>query len=220
MLSLGLLGKGISHSKSPEMYRKIYNCEIDYHFFDYEIESSIPNLETIFKTVSGLSITAPYKKHFLGDVKLAEDIIPLNAINCIAYRSGDFYGTNTDYLALAEIFESNEYDKKNIILLGSGSMAHITECYLNSKNINFKNYNRKNDGDLSQLDFSDDNLLVINACGRSFDYRGRINSSTVFWDYNYSHEFHLESLQGRCEYIDGADLLYRQAVHATKFWNF
>lgn len=224
MIKLALLGKNIQHSKSPEMYRKIYDTEIEYTFFDYSESKNIPSLSSLFKNIDGLSITAPYKEHFLDDVILDDEIKPLKAINCIKKSGNDYFGTNTDYTAMIEILEEMNFLEKEVILLGDGAMARITKIYLDSVRFPYTQLSRKRDGDLVKLDFnrlkkSDKDLLVINACGRSYSFAGEIPKNSTFWDYNYSQEANSTYLSSKCNYVDGLDLLYRQAVHATKFWN-
>jgi len=224
MLKLGLLGRDIQHSKSKSMYEKIFAQNVDYELLDYATDVSIPSLSEIFSKLQGLSITAPYKKHFLKELVMAEDIRKLDAVNCIRVENEQFYGTNTDYSALSEIFLESRYQDYEIIMLGSGSMANITEVFLNSKNLDYQIVSRKTDGDITKINISllkktDKKTLVINACARSYSFMGKLPLDSVFWDYNYSHEGNRSYVSKIAKYIDGTELLYRQAVHATKFWN-
>ncbi|MEK6625098.1 MAG: hypothetical protein AABY86_09025, partial [Bdellovibrionota bacterium] len=92
MLTLGLVGKNISHSKSKMVYEKLLAHKIDYHLFDYQVAVEIPTLPELFKIVSGLSITSPYKRHFLPQVSAILDVpIPItDSINCIKCEKGKF----------------------------------------------------------------------------------------------------------------------------------
>lgn len=224
MLKLGLLGRNIQHSQSKKMYEKIYNQSVDYTLIDCDSENEIPTLNEIFQKMSGLSITAPYKKHYLSKLILEEDIKELNAVNCIREENGKFFGTNTDYLAVKEISSELDIEDREVILLGNGSMAKITEIFLLSIEKDYKQFYRSKDGDLTYFNIEElcktDNPLIINSCARAFSFEGKLPIKSTFWDYNYSHKDHLKKLSERCEYLDGIDLLFRQAVHATKFWNF
>jgi len=66
MISLALLGKNISHSKSREVYEELLAEKIDYKIYDCPSPSDIPSLDAFFKKHKGLSITSPYKKFFFG----------------------------------------------------------------------------------------------------------------------------------------------------------
>lgn len=224
MIKLALLGKDIQHSKSPEMYKKIYQREINYKFYDHSNSSSIPSLEEIFSEVQGLSITAPYKEHFLNSVEIEPSIVPLKAINCIKSDNGKFYGTNTDYTAVIEILDELDFQNKEIIILGSGAMARITKIYLDSINTKYVQISRKQHGDISEVNITDfkktdKEALVINSCARVYNFKGTLPEKTTFWDYNYSHSHNKNYISKHANYIDGLDLLFRQAIHATKFWN-
>jgi shikimate dehydrogenase len=224
MIKLALLGKDIQHSKSPEMYRKIYDREIDYRFLDHAKSELIPSLEDIFSEVEGLSITAPYKEHFLDQVEMSSDIIPLKAINCIKSNNGKFFGTNTDYTAMVEILDELSFKSKEIILLGSGAMARITKIYLDSVKKEYTQISRNTHGDISQIDIAEykttnSSTLIINCCARVYEFKGKLPKNSTFWDYNYSHGHNEAYVSAIGNYVDGLDLLYRQAIHATKFWN-
>ena len=119
MNKLGLLGKGIQHSKSKSMYEGLLNRKVDYHLFDYETDLEIPDLHEFFKTVEGLSITAPYKEHFLNDVDLSPEVKKLHAINCIRKTKNGFefnlLFSNNGFITLSsEIIEVTLEDLKEI----------------------------------------------------------------------------------------------------------
>lgn len=217
MLKLGLVGKNISHSKSKNMYESILNERVDYYLFDYSEEVDIPCLNEIFNKVSGLSITSPYKTHFLKNVVMEKSIEHLQAINCISKRSGKFFATNTDYLAVRSIIKK-EYSSKNIILLGDGVMAKVTLAAIKELGLSVKQYSRREDGDLNKVDLMGPDSLVINACGRSFEFNNKLGSDSIFWDYNYSFNPHEQYFKGDSRYIDGLSLLHLQAKYALEFW--
>ena len=221
-ISLALLGKDISHSKSRQMYEEIFKRTISYQLFDYSSENEIPSLDIMFSDIQGLSITAPYKKVFLDHVVLSEKIKPLEAINCIKKKDNAFYGTNTDYEAIVKIFNKNDFHKREIFLLGSGSMAHVTKCFFSLNNIKFTQLSRKENGPLEELDLKTlsktTNPLIINSCARNFIFDGSLPSNSTFWDYNYSHKAHSEWLPTLCNYLDGLEMLKLQAISAVEFW--
>mgnify|MGYP001947929320 CR=1 FL=1 len=219
MIRLGLLGKDISHSKSQQMYEEILDQKISYTLFDYNSANSIPTISELFKDVSGLSITAPYKKHYLSSVKMDSKISKLNAINCIRLNGDTFEGTNTDYLAVKEILKTFSYEC--IVILGNGAMANITKNILDEEGIEYSEYYRKKDGDISSLDLTSfKNCLIINSCSRDFLFTGKVSSTSIFWDYNYSSWQQESVIQNMSIiYKDGLSLLKRQAFHALSFWN-
>ena len=225
MIKLSLLGKNISHSKSKEVYESLLSQKIDYTYLDFDQAKFVPKLEKIFGSIQGLSITAPYKKLFLAKVQLDEKIRHLSSINCIRNIDRIFEGTNTDYLALCELIPELilKFKPKKIVLLGNGAMADITSLILNNSKISFVQFFRKKDGSILNLpliDFASDKTLVINSCSRDFVYSDFSNKNIIWWDYNYSFEAHENFFKDKVlSYVDGMNLLERQALFAIKFWN-
>ena len=225
MTKLGLLGKGIQHSKSKSMYEGLLEREVDYHLFDYENNTEIPPLFEFFKKVDGLSITAPYKEHFLADVEVSPEVKKLQAINCIRKTTYGFEATNTDYLACQKIIESLQITHEvNIFILGRGAMARVLCQCFDEKNLNYKILHRDNT-DFSFLDFTaisaDKKYLIINCCAREYSFSGKIDDQLyLFWDLNYSVQISEDSpLFNNKLYCDGLELLKEQAAFALKFWN-
>ncbi|MBT7608517.1 MAG: hypothetical protein HN576_02095 [Bacteriovoracaceae bacterium] len=225
MISLSLLGKDISHSKSHELYEKILKQRISYTKYDVEEVENIPTLDEIFLHSDGLSITSPYKKHFLGEVIIQAEIKKLNAINCIRKKKNSYEGTNTDYLALKDIFVNyqNTYSKIKCEVLGDGSMSQVTQVLLLELKIPFTVTSRKiidnlNTRKLSYIDKSTQ-YIVVNSCSRAFEFSGEYDTGIIFLDYNYdfvSHKQHFKSLGER--YVDGIGLLKSQAEYALDYW--
>ncbi len=226
MLNLALVGRSISHSRSPEIYKELLSSGFGYNLLDYKEEEAIPSLSALFEKYSldGLSVTSPYKKYFYPQVvcdstlqKLGEQGI--DALNCIKHENGKFVASNTDYLAICHLLGG--LDKDNAVILGDGVMAQITQIALRHLEIPFEVFSRKNIANLSDIDLRSkgDNLLVINACGREFIFNGLLDSSTIFWDYNYDHPQHLNAIPPKSKkYIDGISLLKSQAKYALDFW--
>lgn len=200
------------------MYEGLLGEKVDYRLLDYSCEEDIIPLNDIFLEVQGLSITSPYKKHFLNSVKMSPEIERLGAINCIYKKDKSFYATNTDYLAVKKIL-SDKYNSKDIVLLGSGVMASITKNVLSELKLPFTQYSRSTHGDLNQVNLSGSNKLIINSCSRSFVFKNKLDPDSIFWDYNYSYDPHIEYFCNLdIEYVDGLEMLRLQAKYALKFW--
>lgn len=226
MNKLALIGENISHSLSQSIYESLLNKSIDYTLIDCSHPDEIPSLQELFASYEGVSITAPYKKHFIDKVIITQEVRGLGAINCLSIRNGKYYGTNTDYLAIKDFFKQlkNTYGSKiEVIVLGDGSMSRVTESLLITMDIKYNIYSRSNGDDIQNLNIVDsfknrsDYNIVINSCGRAFVFEGMIDRKTTFWDYNYSFEAHSD-LSKRCNYIDGIGLLESQARFALEFW--
>ena len=220
MLRLGLIGKNISHSRSPEIYGRLIHEKFSYDLLDYEDEILIPSLEALSEKYDGLNITAPYKKHFLSEVILSEQTKKLNAINCLKFDGGRTFGENTDYLAILKLLPNYLKTKPHIKILGDGAMANVVIHALDELKVNYKQYSRKMSDNFYQLSFNENNILVINCCGRDYLFKGQLTEDSHFWDLNYnsSEQFKLIT-NTRAKYSDGFELLELQALYAVQFWS-
>ena len=118
-MKLALIGRNIAHSRSQQMYEKLLDHPVDYTLLDYENEGEIPTAKKLLNEFDGISITAPYKTHFLKQVKLTSGALQIGAINCLHFRpkDGQIYGTNTDLSAFEEIFVHEKSSKSIFILI-------------------------------------------------------------------------------------------------------
>ncbi len=211
MIKLALIGKNISHSRSPEIYQKLLKKDHRYTLLDYVTEEQIPKAVDLLKEFSGISITSPYKTHFLNQVELSSEVQILGAINCL-YKEGDqIFGANTDYDAIKKLLP--EQYTNRVALLGTGAMSKLFQILFGEKKIAFDLYGRKTHGDLNLLDYKSYSL-VINCCSREFDFTGELTTKNLFWDMNYSLKH-----SGRIpNYLDGSELLEFQARYALEYW--
>mgnify|MGYP000669307923 CR=1 FL=1 len=201
------------------MYEDLLGTSVNYRLLDYVSPEDIPAINEVFKGLDGLSITSPYKKHFLDEVQVVSEVQNLESINCISKVNGKFYGTNTDYFALKEII-SERYMEKKILILGDGVMAKVTIQILDCLGLSYEQYSRRVSGDLNKLSFVGENLLIVNTCSRDFILSSEPSPNAVFWDYNYSFEPHINYFESiSTQYVDGLELLRLQARHALDFWN-
>ena len=228
MNKFALVGRNISHSRSPEIYRKIISTKIDYDLLDYQTVLEIPTARDLLNIYDGINITSPYKKHFLNQVELTPVAKESGAINCLKKYEGNILGENTDYLAISEIFKKmlEDYKDLDVVILGDGVMANVTKSVLTNLKIRFRLFSRKLTPSFYQLDlveyFKKTSALpvVINTCSRDFIFNGKIPKTAFFWDYNYNFNEHSATLPNKVyKYVDGLELLERQAFYAVAFWS-
>lgn len=221
-MKLALVGKNISHSLSPKLQKEIWKDQLTtYDLIDVSDVSQLPSLDELALQYDGINITTPYKEAYVKDVKIVSDLAQvIGAINTISLK--DKTATNTDILATEKILTRfyNDNPLVEIHLLGSGVMARMTELIAKKLSIPFHQYSRTTHGDLTNLNLKalDHNALVINACSRSFTFKGDISSQVLFWDFNYSFDPHRYLAQKVKTYFDGQELLWEQAKFAALFW--
>lgn len=227
-MRLGLIGKKISHSGSPAIYKKLIGPHIQYDLIDIDSADDLPSINELKKNYSGINITSPYKTHYVEAVQILDPaVLKLGAINTISFSEKGVFATNTDLVAVRTILQSfqNRYSSLKLIVLGSGVMAQMTVILAEELGLPLQLLNRTTHPQLSQIDlrkFEDTSVqtIVINACSRDFIFAGEISSSSIFWDYNYHFLPHQNTLPSRVkEYQDGQEMLYLQAIAACSFWN-
>lgn len=223
MVKLALIGRNISHSKSPQIYKGFLGDSLEYTLLDFESSSEIPTARDLLDIYEGISITAPYKDHFLSEVELAPEIRELGAVNCLFRDNESIHATNTDLLAMREIIgrELNPSDWQ-VVILGSGAMSRVTKLVLREQGIKYSQYSRSTTPTLSQLNLADkysQKCYVINCCVREFKFTGKCPIGSHYWDLNYSRPNEEKSIKSLgLSYQDGEELLFLQAVHAMKMW--
>lgn len=228
MNKLALIGKDISHSRSPEMYRKLISPNIDYSLLDYDNANKIPSAKDLFLNYDGINITSPYKKYFLDQIKLTKNASAIGAVNCLKKQGTDIIGENTDYLAVVDILKEikSSHATLEVVILGDGVMSTVAQLALKNLSIEYKVFSRKLTNNFDQLNFDlyfsnhPTKPLIINACARDFIFHGKLPIRGIFWDFNYNFK-QQEDLISPCVemYMDGLEMLERQAFYAVAFWS-
>jgi shikimate dehydrogenase len=224
-MKLGLIGRSISHSLSPQLYRNLLGPQVDYDLIDIPHESHLPTLESLARTYLGINITSPYKQFYVPGVEIEnEEVQAIGAINTLSFSQGRVFATNTDLVAVEKILRAYKESMPllHLTLLGSGVMARLTILVAKKYDIPLKQLDRahglKTDSDLRGFHHTGSHL-VINACSRDFTFTGEIHPDSHFWDYNYNFKPHQNTLPLRVKtYVDGQEMLMLQAQAAVDFW--
>ena len=226
MKKLALIGKDIVHSKSQEVYESILGEAVDYTLLDIPTVEDIPVLAELFDAFEGVSITAPYKSVFSGQVWVRDTSVrQLDSINCLRKKDGMYEGVSTDFLALQDHFQDlkKKYTSFSVALLGDGSMSRMTRFILDRMGMKYNLFSRKLGNMADDMDFTGlfsphGKIILINSCSRAFVFQGKVPGNALFWDYNYGMGEHEEYLCQCCEYKNGYSLLELQARYALDFW--
>ncbi|MCL2864198.1 MAG: shikimate dehydrogenase [Lachnospiraceae bacterium] len=129
-IKLGLLGKQLSHSLSPEIHNFLLKKQGfigDYQTYALN-EQELPYVlsKMANENILGLNVTIPYKETLFQMVDhLDEHARAIGAINTIHFKDGITYGYNTDYLGVIGMFKKAHVTLKgkDITILGSGGAA-------------------------------------------------------------------------------------------------
>ncbi len=241
-MKLGLLGRGIAHSQSPQIYKSLIGQDFQYELVDIPCSSSVPSFDYFSKNFDGLNITAPYKNLEMffhqSTSSNTEECEALRAVNCIKFIDNVSYGTNTDLLAFRELFKKYFYGASfcdhfdQVIVLGNGSMARMISFVLNEMKIPYIKLFRSENQSLSeklstflsglkQHHCVTKKKLMINAASRDFYFDQVISDQHIYyWDMNYnlSHQKTFFQSINFHNYMDGRELLQLQAEYAVKFF--
>ena len=126
----GLVGRNITYSKSPDIFRAIFEIKgVKGEFEVFDLGPS--NFEHEFKSllsrgVTGLSVTIPYKSRV---IPLLNNVTPvarsLDAVNSIAINTKRLYGYNTDVFGFSIPLKSltAQLRRGHALILGSGGGA-------------------------------------------------------------------------------------------------
>ena len=129
-IHLGVLGKTLGHSLSPEIHEdllKQQNIRGSYQKYEMDEQEVRQILDVMKKKhVIGMNVTIPYKEvvYRLVD-KLDEHAEAIGAVNTILIEDGVSYGYNTDYIGIISMFHKAGVSLagKDIVILGSGGAA-------------------------------------------------------------------------------------------------
>lgn len=235
----GLIGKGISYSLSPEIWRDIWHREeiSDSTFEVIDTDSPHQIIERFRSDSSwkGLMVTAPYKESiipFLDD--LSPEAQQIGAVNTIAKVNDQLIGFNTDAAGfLAPLISYNL--EGNALVLGSGGASRAVRYALESIGMKVVVVSRFPKGqEISYRDVTSSFLssfrLIVNATplgGPRFpnEYPDipylSLGAEHILYDLSYSLPIKFLSMAPNdCVKITGEVMLRGQAEEANKIFQF
>lgn len=121
-MKLGLIGKPLGHSISPQIHKQLINEE--YVLYELDAEEVVAFLKK--KDFDGINVTIPYKEFILDYVdEISEEVKEIGASNCIVNQNGKLVAYNTDVYGFQEMLVRNNIDvkDKNVAILGSGGAS-------------------------------------------------------------------------------------------------
>ena len=125
-------GNPCMHSKSPAIYRKIFENYGISGFYTYMEAGDFGEIIRTAKTsgMRGLSITIPFKEDAVDFMsEISPDAAAIGAVNTAVNFCGTFYGFNTDWIGIAEPLKSSfksageSMQGKSAVVVGAGGAA-------------------------------------------------------------------------------------------------
>ena len=129
-LSLALIGREISYSKSPEIFEAIFKH--DRVCGEFALKSVEPEAlgrwlrEAAESGLDGLAVTIPYKAAV---ISLLDELDPtariIGAVNCVAIKGRRLHGFNTDWIGFARLIAAYKADVSggSAVIAGAGGAA-------------------------------------------------------------------------------------------------
>ena len=134
-MKLGLLGKVLGHSMSPEIHESLFRqegCQSTYELLEVPEEKLKERLPRLLASYDGLNVTIPYKVAVIPFLdELSPEAKTIGAVNTIARKNGRLTGYNTDYTGFKRTLARIHCDVKgrSAIVLGHGGASRaIIQC--------------------------------------------------------------------------------------------
>ena len=142
-LKLGLIGKPLGHSWSPEIHK--YLTGADYKLWEID-EGELPDFMKR-RDFDGINVTIPYKTaviEYLNEIDEAAG--RMGAVNCIVNREGRLTGYNTYYIGLLKMMKRMDTADKacggTAAILGTGGASKAAEEACRKLGIEFEKVSR------------------------------------------------------------------------------
>jgi len=160
---IGLIGKKLEHSRSPDLFQEFFEKEkcLDWEYRLYEM-NDLKNLTELIKKekLKGFNVTIPYK----------EEIIPLlyfvsaeaqsvGAVNTVKRTKRGLRGYNTDVYGFERMVWINDVMPTNVLILGSGGASKAVQFVFDKLNVHFEVVSRIPSKDTILYDDLDETLF-------------------------------------------------------------
>lgn len=240
----GLLGQGISYSRSPELFKKIWGCAAVR--FSFEL-IDITDISAFISEVrhdcqwGGFTVTTPYKVDVLqyidaGLSPIAEEVGAVNVIR--RTTDGRLSGHNSDVLGFIQALHPliTDCTPTRALVLGTGGASRAVQIALRHMNIEYTTVSRSHEhASLTYQDLDSDIIrchsLIINATplgsAKHPDVRPPLPYSALtpehlLFDLTYSPSptpFLAAGLDHGATARNGFGMLWYQAIEAWRYWN-
>jgi len=128
---VGLLGRGISLSRTPRLHMaegRALGIPYEYRLIDRQDEPGPTDLEALLQQLeaagfTGINVTFPYKRQIIPHLhSLSDEASAVGAVNTVRFRDGQRQGHNTDYWGFGESLRRGLPGAKRdcVLLLGAG----------------------------------------------------------------------------------------------------
>lgn len=245
-MKVGLLGRHIGYSHSPEIHQKVYrerDLPLTYELFDVKREDLQDFIDSLSREdIVGFNVTIPYKEAIMAYIhELHSTALECGAVNTVVIKNGWRIGYNTDVFGFRKSLENLRIhvEGKDVLILGSGGAARAIYTALKDSgsriDMAFRSIERRSYFPealhifpLEEVTDISKYAIVINCTklGNVNDDRSPIeihgyHPDTVLYDLNYepTHSAFLrKGVSLGLQVVNGESMLYNQALKAIELW--
>jgi shikimate dehydrogenase len=147
MLKLGLIGKSLKHSYSPNIFQQKFRelglTNVEYNLYELDKISRIQNLLEQDQEIGGFSVTIPYKSAILPYLTITDcEAQTIGAVNTVkVVRHGTritLKGYNTDIYGFEQTLNTHNIKASSALIFGNGGAAQAVKYVLDKRQIPYQ----------------------------------------------------------------------------------
>ncbi|MDA3866762.1 MAG: shikimate dehydrogenase [Salinivirgaceae bacterium] len=152
MLKLGLIGKSLKHSYSPnyfqQKFRELNLTDVEYNLYELDKISRLQNLLEQDQEIGGFSVTVPYKSAILPYLTItdceAQTIGAVNTVKVVRHGSRiTLKGYNTDTYGFEQTLKNHDISAPSALIFGNGGAAQAVKYVLDNRQIPYQIVSRR-----------------------------------------------------------------------------
>ncbi|MDR2065860.1 MAG: saccharopine dehydrogenase NADP-binding domain-containing protein [Prevotellaceae bacterium] len=239
MKKFALVGKPISHSKSPSLFKAAYgDCDFEYSLIETTDIKYVENLLRS-KTLCGVNVTIPLKVEAMAIVDETDETAEMTGATNVIISTGSnkLKAYNTDYLGVLQtLIDFNiDIDGKECLIIGAGGAGRAVAFALHKLGANITVANRTPDKANSIAEKIKCNVININEINRNILNKKLIvnalpagicvideqylNLNQIIFDASPQQSAFFKMAQSKgCRCIDGRFWLLNQGIAAYKIF--
>ncbi|MFO7864711.1 MAG: shikimate dehydrogenase [Salinivirgaceae bacterium] len=147
MLKLGLIGKSLKHSYSPNIFQQKFRelglTNVEYNLYELDKISRIQNLLEQDQEIGGFSVTIPYKSAILPYLTItdceAQTIGAVNTVKVVRHGARiTLKGYNTDIYGFEQTLNTHNIKASSALIFGNGGAAQAVKYVLDKRQIPYQ----------------------------------------------------------------------------------
>lgn len=139
MNHLGLIGKKLGHSGSPDLFQRFFEHEnkLDWTYELFELTGVEDAIDLMKRPdLRGFNVTVPYKEQIIPLLDaLSEEAQFVGAVNTVKLENGKSKGYNTDVFGFEKMLWIEDVMPENCMILGTGGASKAVQYVLKKHDV-------------------------------------------------------------------------------------